>query len=311
MSANKHIYTVLLLIVAFSTQAYAKLDRAEIRHQFLILSAGDIRYYEFHEKAKKKLYRSGSDAIAVSLEYMGRKSPRKANAIKQIAEGVGEDAVEPLTYILTRPDEDNAAFAAYLLGKIGSKSGAVPLMLAAKSSSEDVRSAAVGALGSCKDTSAVPILIEALSDSLSSVRRKAAYSLGQLEDERGIYPLIELLSDSCADVRYAASNAIAAVGGKDATIKLLEKLEDNSLDEFERYHIIQTLGLLGSNDALPILFELLEDTHYLNRGFSCQALGYFRGDFEVANALKRSLHDASGFVQMMAREALDSMRNEQ
>ena len=123
-------------------------------------------------------------------------------------------------------------------------------------------------------------------------------------------PLVELLADSSADVRYSASYAIASIGGDSVDILLIERLDSDSTGEIERYHIIETLGLLRSNDARPILFKLLDDPFYLNRGFSCQALGHYRGDYEVANALKRCLHDASGFVQMMANEALKSIRNE-
>ncbi len=289
---------------------FGRLSEEKLRYKFLVLCAGDIKYYDQFEFVKKKLSKEGKPAVWLAIQYMGRKSPRKARAIKWVAEGVGEDAVEPLTYVLTRPDEDNAAYAAYLLGEIGSRKAAVPLMLAAKSESNKLRSAAVGALGSCGDTSAVPILIEALSDTLPGVRRRAALSLGKLKDKRAIQHLIPLMGDTCVFVRYTTSYALAQIGGEKTTKILLEKLQSDTLDNIERYHIIETLGLLNSDESLPTLLELLEDPLYLNRGFACQALGHFRGHYEVANALKRSLHDASGFVQMMAHDALKSIRND-
>lgn len=307
----KTITLGIILIMSASLLGFGRMSREDMRRHFLILSAGDLKYYEQFDNSRKKLSRAGGDALEVAIEYMGRQSPRKRRAIEWIAEDLGETAVEPLTYVLTRPDEDDAAFAAYLLGVIGSKKAAVPLMLSAQSSSHKVRSASIGALGNCGDTSAVPLLVDALNDSSDEIRRKAAHSLGKISTEKTINNIARLLSDTSSDVRYAASYAIAGIGGDKAEDILLERLETNSIDSIERYHIIETLGQLQSEDALPLLFDLLDDPDHLNRGFACQALGYYRGRYEVANSLKMGLHDASGFVRMMAEEALKSIRNEQ
>lgn len=300
-----------LLVFVSAIFGFGRMSREEIRHQFLILSSGDLKYHEQIDKSKKKLSKGGRESIEVAIEYIGRRSPRKKMAIEWIAEGVGEDAVEPLTYVLTRPNEEDAAFAAYLLGVIGSPKASVPLMLSAQSNSHKVRSASISALGNCGDTSAAPLLVAALSDSSPEIRRIAATSLGKIGNKGSVKSIAKLLSDPSSDVRYAASYAIAGIGGEEAEIFLLEKLKANSLGELERYHVFETLGQLQSEDALPIFFELLDDPYFLNRGFACQALGYYRGNYSVANALKQSLHDASGFVRMMAEEALQSIRNEQ
>ncbi len=301
-------YAILIITSMVMVSAAFGMSPKQLRHEFLILSAGDLKYRSMKSSARKKLIGDGDHAVRLAIDYMGRKSPKIANAVEFIVVGVDEDAVETLTYVLTRPNEGEAAFAAYLLGKIGSSKAAVPLMLAAKSSGERLRSVAIGALGSCGDTLAVPILIEALADSNTSVRRKAAHSLGQLEALSAVEPLIPLLGDSCCDVRYAASNALAAIGDSGAVVFLMESFESDSIDDIERFHIVETLGLLHSLESLPLLLELLEDPSFLNRGFACQALGHFRGDYKVANALKRSLCDASGFVQMMAKEALKGFK---
>jgi HEAT repeat protein len=300
-----------LLVFATALFGFGRVSKEEIRHHFLILSSGDMKYCEHLDKSKKRLSKGGRESIEVAIEYIGRQSTRKKMAIEWIAEGVGEDAVEPLTYVLTLPAEDDAAFAAYLLGVIGSPKAAVPLMLSAQSNSHKIRSASISALGNCGDTSAVPLLVAALSDSSPEIRRVAATSLGKIGNESSVKSIAKLLSDRSADVRYAASYAIAGIGGEEAKKLLVDKLKVNSLGELERYHVIETLGQLQSEDALPVLFELLDDPYYLNRGFACQALGYYRGNYNVANALKQSLHDASGFVRMMAEEALQSIRNEQ
>ena len=302
-------YAVLVLSFLIAGNAAFAITQKQLRHEFLILSAGDIEYRSEKPAARKKLVGQGKRAVWLAIGYIGRKSPNIEMAIASVITGVGEDAVEPLTYVLTRPDEDEAAFAAYLLGKIGSEKSAVPLMLAAKSSGERLRSVAIGALGNCGDTLAVPILIEALADTMPSVRRKAAHSLGQLKDVAAARALVPLLGDSCANIRYAASYAIASIGDSSVATLLLERFKSDSIDEIERFHIVETLGLLHSRRALPLLFELLEDPSFLDRGFACQALGHFRGNYEVANALKRSLHDASGFVRMMAGAALKSIQN--
>jgi len=284
------------------------MSESELRRQFLILSARDIEYYPEHHIAKKRLIKEGSKAAEVAVTYIERDDPGKLVAIETVVVGVGEDAIPPLLKVLSNPDQDAASFAAYLLGEIGGRETAVPLMLAAKSSNIRLRSVAIGALGKCEDTTATPILLEALSDSLPSVRRRAASSLGELGDSRAVDKLISLLEDSSASVRYTASYALAKIGDGEVTLILLSKIEENNGGSLGRYHIIETLGMLRDESAVPVLLDLLDDPLYLNRGFACQALGHFRGNYRVANALKRSLNDASEFVRMMAGNALLSIR---
>lgn len=298
----------MMLILCLSS--LAKTDMDKLRHYFLMLSTDDNEFTDQREATFKKLTKGKADAVAISLEYLNRKSQAKSETAEKVILALGDHAVKPLTHMLTQPDENQAAFAAYLLGRIGSKTSAVPLILASKSSGKRLRAAALGALGSCGDTLALITLTDALADPDPTIRRTAATSLGKIRSKSAMPKLIPLLRDESAFVRYAASYAIAAIGDKAAPSLLSARLSEEAVGEIERFHLIETIGMLGHQESLPMLFEFLEDPSHLVRGFSCQALGYFRGNFEVANALKRCKNDSSGFVRMMAEQALANIRNE-
>ncbi|HHS50090.1 MAG TPA: HEAT repeat domain-containing protein [candidate division Zixibacteria bacterium] len=298
----------IIVILAMVLSAFARGDQERLRRHFLVLSSND-ESPDAREAALHRLARAGEDAVIVSLEFIGRKSPDKRTAIARVALAVGENAVVPLTNILSRPDESEAAFAAEILGEIGSPKASVPLLLAARSSSEKLRTAAIGAIGNCGDSLAIPTLLEALADPNPRIRRNSAVSLGKIGHSSAIPALVPLLGDSSALVAYAVSEAIARIGDGDALDLLKQRLDDNSVDELERYHIIETVGMFRNTESIPLLLDLLEDPSHLNRGFACQALGYFRGNYRVANALKRARNDSSAFVRMMAEQSLMVIRH--
>lgn len=300
---------IFLMSIAVIGQAFCRMSDAEIRHKFLILSSA-TESERARETALKKLVKEGTRSAEIALKYIDRKSQNKQDAIEAVIVGIGDDAVKPLMYILTSSDNIKAAFSARLLGKIGTSRAVIPLMLAAGSPSEIVRASAVGALGNCKDSAAIPILIKALNDSMVSVRRNSSISLGRIGNVKGAIPLISVLADSSAFVRYSASYSLASIGNGSVVDTLLVLLESKDVDQIVKFHIMETLGAMRATKAIPILTDMLDDPSYMTRGFACQALGHYKGNYKIANDLKRALRDSSGFVRMMARDALHSLRNE-
>ena len=278
-----------------------------IEHQFLLASASDFRLQPKQKKALKKLASYDEEAMEYLIGQFDRKDIRKRKTIIAAAEMIGDDAEDALLNELGGTNPKHSAFAAYILGKICSHKAVVPLMLATKSSYTPLRVNACLALGNIGDTAAVDNLIAALSDTTPAVRRTAALSLGKLKSKKAIPYLIGLLGDEGYAIRYTASYAIAAIGDTLSADTLLAMLGQAKTPE--RYHIVETVGLLHPSLALTDLMKLTEDTDYMTRGFVCQALGNYRGNYKVANSLKKALSDTSPFVRMMAENSLKSLRD--
>ncbi|RKZ32736.1 hypothetical protein DRQ33_05365 [bacterium] len=300
---NKILLTVILFVGITTAGA---VSQEKIRHWHLLASAGDIRLYEKREKAYEKLVKSDEDAVPYLITQLGRKNIRKVRTAERALRDIGETAVPHLIEALADTNDKIASLAASILGRIGDKRALPSLMVSARHGSIGLRASACGALGSFNDTSAVPVLIDALDDTIPSVRRKSALSLGKIKSPIAIDKLFTLLDDSVYSVRYTAESALAKIGTEKLLRLALEKID--SAKPLEKYHIIVLLGATRMKEALTTLERLLQAQDHYVRGFACEALGYFRGDWEVANMLKRALWDNSEFVRMKAQRALDKFR---
>ncbi|MBN2541855.1 HEAT repeat domain-containing protein [bacterium] len=298
------LFTVILFLSLNST-SFSKTTEDKVKEAFLVASTGNIKYYPKRPKAIKQLVKYGDESVKLLLSEMDAKNIRKQNTLITVFSRIGEEAVEPILRKMA-VDEDNAVLGAYILGRIKSSKALVPLLMMLRDSDPDIRAAAARGLGGIQDSISVDPLIEKLSDPDPRVRRYSAVSLGKLRDKKAVDELIMAMSDSNFSVRYAASYALARIGGNDLKDKLVEKL--NETEGIFKYHIIETLGSMNHRDTKPIFYELLENPSYEIRGYACEALGNFRGDYKVANALKRALHDESEFVKMKARNSLEKLR---
>ncbi|MBN1756223.1 HEAT repeat domain-containing protein [bacterium] len=298
---------VLTFIVIISGNLFSREHPKQIKHAYLNAS---LKYYganhSDYNKAIKELVSYGEESARFLVSELGTKDPRKSEVIKASLIRIGQAAVEPLLREIAR-SEENAALATYLLGEIGDNRALVPLLIQLRSYNPELRAAAARALGALNDSLAIPQLLHALSDSVTSVKRYAALSLGKLRAVNAIDELIQTMKDQHYSVRYSASYALVDIGGEYLCNKLIELL--NRSEGNFKFHLIETLGALKHPEVLPTLLDLLEDPSYETRGFSCEALGNFRGQFEVANALKKALHDESDFVKMKAGNALANILN--
>ncbi len=298
-------FLVAVMLLSLSVGSYAA-SMKKIKHWFLLASAGDVRLYAKGAKARKKLAKSGKKAVPFLITQLGRKNIRKVLEAERALRKMGDDAMPYLIMALADTNKGIASLSTRILGSVGNKDAIPPLMVAARYGYPGLRGSACYALGRLGDTVAVPILIDALTDTIASVRRLAALSLGRLGDKRAVEPLFALLSDSSYAVRYTAQNAIAKIDTRKALDIALEKLDSANIPE--KYHLIVLLGAIKNEDALPTLEKLLQDSDPHIRGFACEALGHFRGNWRVANMLKHSLWDNSPFVQMKAENALGKIK---
>jgi HEAT repeat protein len=155
----------------------------------------------------------------------------------------GEAAVAPLIRLLSDANPATRHHAAHTLGKIG-----------------DIR--------------AVDALITALRDPDTAVIAKAAFSLGQIGDQRALPTLVHLLGHSEREIQTTIVSVMESFGT--AAIEPLL-----GLLQHERWQIREQaadiLGLIGSQEIIPLLITALEDEQWQVRFAIVTALGSIGG----------------------------------
>lgn len=253
-----------------------------------------------------RLVSHGREAAVFLTNELERKNPARLEIIEKALVMIGSDAVEPLLKKLSSPNHTVAATSARLLGKIGSKDATLPLMMAMRSPCITLRANACLALGEIGDPAAVDNLASALSDPVVEVRRNAAIALGKIGDPAPLNALVDLLHDNDYSVRYSASNAIAGINDE-SILPILEDIISNDTTT-AKYHAIDILGKISDESSIQKLLSLTESPDHLARGFSYIALSNYRGRYEIANAIKKGLHDNSPFVRTMSLKAIKLLK---
>jgi HEAT repeat protein len=151
---------------------------------------------------------------------------------------IGKHAVEVITPFI----DDRRWFLVrnitYILGRIG-KEQSLPYILKAFNHEENrVRREAVQALGLIGGSKAVGVLVKALTDDDVRIRCMAAINLGKAGKEAGLIPLLEVVQS-----------------------KEFYKREPVEIKAF-----FNAIGVAGSNEAVPILEQLLERKSWFGRG---------------------------------------------
>jgi HEAT repeat protein len=151
---------------------------------------------------------------------------------------IGKNAVELITPFI----DDRRWFLVrnitYILGRIG-KEQSLPYILKAFNHEENrVRREAIQALGLIGGSKAVGLLVKALTDNDVRIRCMAAINLGKVGKEAGLIPLLEVVQS-----------------------KDFSKREPVEIKAF-----FNAIGMSGSNEAVPILQQLLERKSWFGRG---------------------------------------------
>lgn len=208
-------------------------------------------------------------------------------------------ALEPLVHTLADPIPEVRSSAADALGKLGDRRAVEPLISVLADPIAEVRSNAAGALGELGDHRAIEPLIQSLADPNDIVRSSSAMSLGQLGDKSAIGPLIQLLGDS---VRANAASGLAAIG-KTVFYPLLRTLRDESTRAEVREGVAIAFGMLGTQQAIDPLIQLLSDSSSDVRTEAAFALGQL-GNTTAVDALISSLADNYESVRQQAAYSL-------
>lgn len=174
--------------------------------------------------------------------------------------------------------------AALILGRIGDRETASPLIGLLKDYFQPIRREAARALGRIGERSAVPHLIETLDDENEYVRAAAILALGRI-GPNAVKELLAALDDDSVWVRAAAAEALGESRVLSAAPDLVAHLRKDSSKV--RTAAALALGRLGDPAALPPLVEAFQDrtdTYAITRKPAAQALGRL-GDQRAVEAL--------------------------
>jgi HEAT repeat protein len=139
----------------------------------------------------------------------------------------------------------------YILGRIGKEQSLPYIQKAFNHEEIRVRREAVQALGLVGGSKATGLLVKALTDNDVRIRCMAAINLGKVAKKAGLIPLIEVVQTK----------------------------DFNKREPVEIKAFFNAIGMVGSNDAIPVLQQLLERKSWFGRG----KIDEIR--IEVANAL--------------------------
>jgi len=237
---------------------------------------------------------------SLSSEYwMGR-----ALAARALSE-MGSEAIAPLTAALEGQDKERRYWAVKILGQMKEESALPEILRFLSDSDSEIRMAAVEALGNYQSPENISLLIEKFIDPSWVVRREAYKSVVKFgrtalpfllsalasveEDVRywalralgdlkppGIFPeLVKLLKDRSWNIRKTTAEVLSEFGENG----LLELTNLATESDYEvRFWVLQTLGKIGSNISLPLLFRALEDPSEAIRNAAQKALANYGPD---------------------------------
>lgn len=183
------------------------------------------------EEVKEYLAFLQQNSITPLIKILGElKNSKTRRVICDVLSEIGKNSIELFLPFL----EDKRWFLVrniiYILGRIG-KEKAIPYVQKVLNHEEvRVRREAVQALGLIGGSKAISLLIKALNDKDARIRAMAATNLGRIGKTIGLAALLE------------------AVQSKD-----FQKREASEIKAF-----FDGIGMIGSNDAIPVLQQLLE-----------------------------------------------------
>ena len=118
---------------------------------------------------------------------------------------------------------------------------------------------------------AFPYVQKAFNHEENRVRREAVQALGLIGGPKAIGLLVRALTDNDVRIRCMAAINLGKVGKKTGLIPLLEVVQTKDFYKREPVEIkafFNAIGMVGSNEAVPVLQQLLERKSWFGRGKS-------------------------------------------
>jgi HEAT repeat protein len=169
---------------------------------------------------------------------------------------------------LSGSDDGECEAAAVALGEM--RETALPhVTLVLVNGSADNRFWAVRALWAMGTPPAIEALVGALNDPDEMVRSGAALALGELKAEVAIEKLAWLLREEVGSAGNHAADALSKIGKPGAGV-LIDAL--GAARPWVRIRAARALVPVKSPDAIPALFQALNDDSYVVRHYAQEAL---------------------------------------
>jgi HEAT repeat protein len=124
-------------------------------------------------------------------------------------------------------------------------------------------------LGRIGKEQAFPYVQKAFNHEENRVRREAIQALGLIGGAKAIGLLVRALTDNDVRIRCMAAINLGKVGKKTGLIPLLEVVQSKDFNKREPVEIkafFNAIGMVGSNEAVPVLQQLLERKSWFGRG---------------------------------------------
>lgn len=170
--------------------------------------------------------------------------------------------------LFTSADDAACEAAAITLGQQG-PTGLSTLTEMLGADEADLRFWAVRGLWANGSPEAVALLIQTLPDKEAMVCSGAALALGELKAEVAVEALAQLLASDATESGNHAADALAKIGQPAAQV-LIAALQDER--PWVRVRAAKALIPVESKEAIPALFQALEDESYMVRHQAEEAL---------------------------------------
>jgi HEAT repeat protein len=124
-------------------------------------------------------------------------------------------------------------------------------------------------LGRIGKEQSLPYIQKVFNHEEIRVRREAVQALGLIGSPKAIGLLIRVLTDNDVRIRCMAAINLGKVGKKSGLIPLLEVVQSKDFYKREPAEIkafFNAIGMVGSNEAIPVLQQLLERKSWFGRG---------------------------------------------
>ena len=291
------IFGLILLIAAVSLSAPIDPDTQKLYNKidslFVIASSGELKYRDKVEPAIGAIARLGVPAVPHLIDKLTTNSARERLTLIQIMVNIGRPAVPKLVEALGRPEWLVVQRVCWTLGDIGDPGAIEPLKQVSYNPNWQVREYSIRAIGKIGNTAGVPSVIKAFSDSVGQVRKAAAFASGEIKDDAALQPLVKALGDDFYGARFEAMEALLHFDTANVVAALKEAIVNAS--NIQANLICQTLGKIGTSDALNVLTAQLESSKIEQRTYAAVAI------------MTADPNDLCGFYDRIQKKIIDRL----
>jgi HEAT repeat protein len=124
-------------------------------------------------------------------------------------------------------------------------------------------------LGRIGQEQAIPYVQKALGHEDIRVRREAIQALGIIGGQKAVGLLVKALTDDDVRIRSMAALNLGKIGKTAGLIPLLEVVQSKEFHRKETAEVkafFEAIGMIGSNEAISVLQQLLERKNWFGRG---------------------------------------------